>query len=116
LNSNSAVDTGEPLVQSFLVTDGQVASFGGVRNPNIPGDDDGASDGKITTNIFPACRAGVRADGWQLRDPDFEPGRKIRGDHEDVRRHTAGLRAERERAGHGRRLGAPVCQRSDMVG
>jgi len=51
LNSNGAADAGEPLVQSFLVTDGQVTSFGGVRNPNIPGDDDGASDGKITTNI-----------------------------------------------------------------
>jgi uncharacterized GH25 family protein len=51
LNGNGVADTGEPLVQSFVLTDGQVTSVGGVRNPNIPGDDDGASDGQITTHI-----------------------------------------------------------------
>jgi hypothetical protein len=67
LNANGSVDIGEPVVQSFLVTDGQAAWFGtgsndnslngmlgGIRNPNIPGDDDTgmmAMDGKVTTHI-----------------------------------------------------------------
>jgi hypothetical protein len=51
LNGNGNADIGEPLVQSFQVTDGQVSSFGGVRNPNIPGDDDVTRDGKISTHI-----------------------------------------------------------------
>ncbi len=48
-NSNAAVDSGELLVQSFKVTDGQVTKFGGIRNTNIPGDEDSATNGQITT-------------------------------------------------------------------
>src|SRR5687767_1563177 len=47
-NGNGVVDSGETLVLSFLVTDGQVAMFGGERNVNIPGDEDGAANGQIT--------------------------------------------------------------------
>jgi hypothetical protein len=39
INTNGVIDVSEPLVQSFRVTDGKVDSIGGVRNLNIPGDD-----------------------------------------------------------------------------
>jgi hypothetical protein len=42
LNNSRAVDAGDMLVQSFQVTDGQALSIGGVRDTNVPGDDDGA--------------------------------------------------------------------------
>src|SRR5881394_884288 len=56
-NNNSVVDTADLLVQSFPVTDGQVTSFGGVRDVNIPGDDDGAANGQIQTKIYFATSA-----------------------------------------------------------
>src|SRR5437667_604272 len=40
-NTNGLVDSDEPLVQSFKTTDGQVTAFGGIRDSNIPGDEDG---------------------------------------------------------------------------
>ena len=46
-NGNGAIDSGEMLVQSVQVADGQAPAIGGVRNSNVPGDEDGASDGKI---------------------------------------------------------------------
>src|ERR1051325_4331060 len=48
-NTNAAVDSGELLVQSFQVTDGQVTSFGGVRDANVAGDEDGAVNSQIRT-------------------------------------------------------------------
>jgi hypothetical protein len=51
-NTNSLVDAGESLAESFKVTDGQVTSFGGVRDVHVPGDEDGAADGQIQTKIF----------------------------------------------------------------
>ncbi len=51
-NSNGTNDAGELLVQSFKVTDGQVTAFGGVRDVNIPGDEDGAADGQISTAFY----------------------------------------------------------------
>ncbi len=50
-NSNNVPDPGENLEQSFKITDGQFTSFGGVRDINIPGDDDGATNGQIQTSI-----------------------------------------------------------------
>ncbi len=50
-NTNATVDSGELLVQSFKVTDGQVAAFGGVRDANVPGDDDGATNGEVRTSF-----------------------------------------------------------------
>ena len=42
------------LTFSFKVTDGQVPLIGGVRNPNVPGDDDGATNGSIRVDLpFP---------------------------------------------------------------
>jgi len=48
LNSNGSADSGEPLVQSFEVTDGIVPTVGGVRNPLIPGDEDGTANNAIS--------------------------------------------------------------------
>src|SRR3989442_1550969 len=36
VNTNSVIDAEDPLVQSFPATDGQVTSFGGVRDVNVP--------------------------------------------------------------------------------
>ena len=48
VNGNGAIDFGqELLVRSFTVTDGQAASIGGVRNLNVPGDEDGLTNGQI---------------------------------------------------------------------
>ncbi len=51
LNGNGVIDPGEPIVQAFRVADGQLPVVGGVRDPNVPGDDDGAADGTITTHV-----------------------------------------------------------------
>jgi len=49
-NRDDKVDgAAEILVQSFQITDGQALSIGGVRNTNVPGDDDGAANGTIHT-------------------------------------------------------------------
>lgn len=50
-NGNDAADNSDLLVQSFRATDGQVTGIGGVRNSNVPGDDDGAADGQIHTAL-----------------------------------------------------------------
>ncbi len=51
-NANGSVDAGELLVQSFRVTDGRVTSFGGVRDMNIAGDEDGTANGQINAVIY----------------------------------------------------------------
>ncbi len=53
-NNNGAIDPGERLTFRFRVTDGQQPFIGGVRNPNVPGDDDGAADGAVRIDLpFP---------------------------------------------------------------
>jgi hypothetical protein len=42
---------GDPLVQSFAITDGAVTKFGGITDPVIPGDEDLTFDGAIHTHI-----------------------------------------------------------------
>lgn len=46
-NGNGAANPDDPLLQSFQVTDGVAPSVGGIRNPNIPGDVDGAANGVV---------------------------------------------------------------------
>lgn len=46
-NGNNVPDAGEPLTQSFPLTDGQRSEIGGVINPNMPGDTDGLANGSI---------------------------------------------------------------------
>ncbi len=48
-NGNGAVDAGDMLVESFKLTEGQVTRIGGVRNLNVPGDDDGVTNAAIST-------------------------------------------------------------------
>ena len=50
-NGNGVVDVDDSLTFSFRVTDGQVPLIGGVRNPNVPGDDDGATNGSIRVDL-----------------------------------------------------------------
>lgn len=51
LNGNGLIDTGEPAVQSFRLSDGQVASIAGIRNSNIPGDNDLTINGQISSTL-----------------------------------------------------------------
>jgi len=52
LNGNGIIDAGEPLVLSFKVTDGHVPLINGVRNFNVPGDEDGLTNGQIRVELF----------------------------------------------------------------
>jgi len=46
------VDVVDPLLESFIITENQTASFGGVTDPNLPGDDVvHTPNGTITTHI-----------------------------------------------------------------
>jgi len=66
LNKNGIVDSTDLLVTSFQVTDGQLTTFGGVADPNIPGDQDAVA-GQITTSLsFPNSPEGSRVDGAHL--------------------------------------------------
>lgn len=47
VNGNGVVDAGEPCVISLPLTDGNIPTIGGVRNTNVPGDEDGAVNGQI---------------------------------------------------------------------
>ena len=50
-NGNGTIEVGEPLVQSFLLVDGQAATVGGIRNLNIPSDEDGILNGQINARL-----------------------------------------------------------------
>jgi hypothetical protein len=48
-NTNGVIDSGDPLVQQFQMTDGQAGMvIGSVTNFNVPGDTDGSSNSQIT--------------------------------------------------------------------
>ena len=49
VDGNGAIGTDDMLVQSFTVTDGQALVIAGVRNTNVPGDEDGQSNQQIHT-------------------------------------------------------------------
>jgi len=51
-DGSGTVTTGDVLLRKFQVTDGQVTSIAGQRNTNIPGDEDGAANGSITTRLL----------------------------------------------------------------
>jgi hypothetical protein len=54
VNNNGTIDGQDFVIQSFKVTDGQLPLLGGVRDLNVPGDDDGAANGQIVTKLdFP---------------------------------------------------------------
>ncbi|MBK8858081.1 MAG: immunoglobulin domain-containing protein [Opitutaceae bacterium] len=52
-DADGVVDVGEFLAETYTVTDGQVTSIGGVRNTNMPGDEDLPADGQISINVLP---------------------------------------------------------------
>ena len=52
LNGNNTVQAGEPLVQRLSLADGVTETIGGVRNANVPGDDDGVINKKIVTRLL----------------------------------------------------------------
>ena len=52
VNGNGVIDTGDMLVQSFTVTDGQALSFDGQRDTLVPGDEDNMADGKIRAALY----------------------------------------------------------------
>ena len=58
INTNSAVDAADLLVQQFQLTDGQANVFTNgttsVTNFNVPGDIDGAANGSITATLYPS--------------------------------------------------------------
>ena len=50
-NGNGEVDADDFLAQSFDLTDGEANAIGGVRNKNVPGDEDGETNGRIQTTF-----------------------------------------------------------------
>ncbi|GEP42064.1 carboxypeptidase regulatory-like domain-containing protein [Brevifollis gellanilyticus] len=54
VNGNGIIDAADFLAEKFAVTSGEVASIGGVRNPFVAGDEDGAADGQISVKITPS--------------------------------------------------------------
>ena len=50
-NGNGVVNTNEPLVQCFSIIDGVDRTIAGVRNPNVPEDNDGVTNGSITVRL-----------------------------------------------------------------
>ena len=74
-NGNGVIDAGERLVGSYLVTDGQVAMIGGMRNLNVPGDEDGAADGQIRVKLpYSAHEIVGRQDGRFIYRVSSAPG------------------------------------------
>ncbi len=60
LNGNGMIDSGEPLLQAGRADDGVVSTIGGVRNLNVPGDEDGAANGQIRVEPFyPSVESGL---------------------------------------------------------
>ena len=52
VNGNGVVDAAtDRVARSFTVTDGQLPIIGGVRNLNVPGDDDGVVNGQIRVDL-----------------------------------------------------------------
>lgn len=51
LNGNTVIDGQDMAIESGNLTDGQLPLIGGVRNANVPGDDDGTANGQIVTKL-----------------------------------------------------------------
>ena len=75
LNGNGAIDSNEPLVLSFAVTDGHLSRIGGVRNINVPGDEDATTNGQIRVELAtPGVeRTELRAVGKSIFRVSSEP-------------------------------------------
>ncbi len=51
INGNGEIDLGEPLYRSFDLRDGVAWRIGGIRNSNVPGDDDETVNGVIRSEV-----------------------------------------------------------------
>jgi hypothetical protein len=72
MNSNGIIDAGDLLLKRFQVTDGQVPLVAGVRNLNLPGDEDGLPNGQIQTVLYFPSTGGSPPLGqglFQVSDP-----------------------------------------------
>jgi hypothetical protein len=52
LNTNGIIDAGDLLLKRFQVTDGQVPLVAGVRDLNVPGDEDGLTNGQVRAVLY----------------------------------------------------------------
>jgi len=66
LNTNGIIDAGDQLITSFQVTDGQVPLVAGLRNLNVPGDEDGLTNGQIQVVSYYPSAASSTAIGTSL--------------------------------------------------
>ncbi len=55
LNANGTIDSGEPLIDAFKISDGGVMVIGGVTNINVPFDSNPVAGAITTTLNFPAA-------------------------------------------------------------
>lgn len=65
-NGNNTIDPSDLMVQSFRISDDNATSLVGVRNSNIPGDDDGEANGQVRSEI-----------NFQLQEADRASGKYI---------------------------------------
>lgn len=71
LNTNGVIDAGDLEFTSFQVTDGQAPLISGVRNLNVPGDDDGLTNGRILVQYnYPDAGNGIWAGKFLFRVSD----------------------------------------------
>lgn len=61
LNTNGVIDAGDRLLQSVQVTDGLVPLVAGLRNLNVPGDEDGLANGQIEVVLYVPSAGGFGA-------------------------------------------------------
>ena len=79
-NGNGVIDPGETSFQTFIVTNGQLPLIGGVRNLNVPGDEDLASNTTIQTKVpYPDLSGtlGEIAAKWLYRVTDLSNGSSV---------------------------------------
>ena len=73
LNTNGVIDAGDLLLKQFQVSDGQVPLVAGVRDLNVPGDEDGLTNGQIRAVLeFPPTGGGSFGVGkglFRVSDP-----------------------------------------------
>jgi hypothetical protein len=79
VNRNGVIDPSEPLAACYNLTDGLLPKIGGVRNGNVPGDEDGVVNGSITAVLRGAALGQISAvEGdavlkvWCEEDPSKE--------------------------------------------
>ena len=58
-DGSGTITASDVLLGKFSVTDGQVASIGGQRNLNVPGDEDGTADSQIHTRLLYGTNGGL---------------------------------------------------------